>query len=589
MNPRPALLLALVLVAGCGGGGAAPSSHAASTGMQSGTLGLTFGSQAGTSSSTRQTKFVSPNAATAVIDINNGTPQNFDVSATSSLCQTANNTRTCAIPLTAPLGQDTIFVALKTAGGVTLGSGSNSVTVVAGTNFSLQVGINAVVAGVNSFSFSNGGSFQYGTASSITGTVVFADPSGAAITGSGNVPNFSQPITLMSSDPNVSFTTPGLTTPGQTFTVNYNGSAAVPSSVMITAMSGSTVVASGPVLLPGLVVTRHNLTTLALYGTIVPAQIVVGPDHNIWWAEQGTHDIGTLNPATGVITHYPSGLGSGPIGIAAGGDGNIWFSGGTTIGRMTTSGGVPGTGLPSYTVAGNLQQMTTDSQGNVWFVNLLNNQVGYFDNTFTPHEYTTNGTLGALGSITGLAVGADNAMYFTESGAGVRNIGRLTTPANGVAGTYTEVAVPNSSPTVFPWDIAAGPDGNLWFCEFANIGANQFFGKFAPAAAPTIVEYAGTFDPNAFANLVTITKGFDGNMWMAEGGGAVSIPPANPTMPVVQFFTDDGQTTMVKCVAGPDQTGSTTPGNIWCTAIGSPPLGMGFIATTDSILSWKPR
>lgn len=88
---------------------------------------------------------------------------------------------------------------------------------------------------------------------------------------------------------------------------------------------------------------------------------------------------------------------------------------------------------------------------------------------------------------------------------------------------------------------------------------------------------------------MTITKGFDGNMWMAEGGGAVSIPPANPTMPVVQFFTDDGQTTMVKCVAGPDQTGSTTPGNIWCTAIGSPPLGMGFIATTDSILSWKPR
>ena len=117
----------------------------------------------------------------------------------------------------------------------------------------------------------------------------------------------------------------------------------------------------------------------------------------------------------------------------------------------------------------------------------------------------------------------------------------------------------------------------------------QFFGKFPPVANPTITEYANTFDPNAFANLVTMAKGLDGNMWIAEGGGAVSIPPANPTMPNVQFFTDVGQTTMVKCIGGPDSSGQSNPGQIWCTAIGGPPLSAGFIATTDSIVTWKPR
>jgi hypothetical protein len=36
-------------------------------------------------------------------------------------------------------------------------------------------------------------------------------------------------------------------------------------------------------------------------------------------------------------------------------------------------------------------------------------------------------------------------------------------------------------------------------------------------------------------------------------------------------------------------TGQATPGLIWCTASGGPPLSAGFIATTDSIISWRPR
>jgi len=91
-------------------------------------------------------------------------------------------------------------------------------------------------------------------------------------------------------------------------------------------------------------------------------------------------------------------------------------------------------------------------------------------------------------------------------------------------------------------------------------------------------------NPNAFANLVTIFTGADGNVWMAEGGGAVRINPASPSTPVVQFFTDDGQTSMINCISG-----ATPDGNLWCSAYGGPALGQGFIPTADAILTWKPR
>lgn len=596
MKRLVAIPLVLLMLAGCGGG-SAPSPKAPGSGQtQTGTLGLTFGTQAGSSSTARKGLFLSPNAADASITINGGTAQLFDVTATSTLCQTTAGVRTCAIPLTAPVGIDMISVSLVSSATppVMLGQGSNSITVVAGTAFSLTVGINPVVASANTITFLPQPGFTYLTASSLSATVTFKDPSGATITGSGSVPNFLTPITLTSSDPHVTISPTTLTTPGQTFSVHYDGSAAAAARITITAMSGSTMVASGPVIAPGLNVTRYNLTTLALFGTIVPAQIVVSSDNKIWWAEEGTHNLGRLDPAVGAgsITHFPTGLGTGPIGVAMGGDGNIWYSGGTTVGRISLTGGPPSTGPPSINVGlGSVQQLGTDSQGNVWYVNSTQSQVAYIDmSTFTVHTFGPVPTLGSLTPISGLALGADNAMYFTEQGGTTRQIGRVTTPANGAAGTYSEFAVPNSSASVFPWDIAAGPDGNLWFVEFASVGANQFFGKFPPpGSSPTITEYAGTFDPNAFANLVTIAKGLDGNLWIAEGGGAVSITPATPLFPNVQFFTDNGQTTMVKCVAGPDGTGQATPGLIWCTASGGPALSPGFIPTTDSILSWRPR
>ena len=256
---------------------------------------------------------------------------------------------------------------------------------------------------------------------------------------------------------------------------------------------------------------------------------------------------------------------------------------------MTPTGGVPGTGPQHLTVgaAGSeIGRLTTDSNGNVWYINggAGFSQVAYVDCTnFSINTFGSTPTPNALYQFAGLALGADKAIWFTED-EGTQKIGRITTPANGIAGTYSEFPIPNTGATTFPTDMTGGPDGKIWFSVFGSVATTQFFGNFVPGAGIAINEFPNVIDPNAFANLVTIFSGADGNIWMAEGGGAVKINPASPTTPLVEFFTDNGQTSMVNCISG------TTPdGNLWCSAYGGPSLGPPFIATADAILTWKPR
>jgi len=596
-----ALSVAGLSLAACGGGGGstpAPPVGAVSNGTTAqissgvtGTLTLTVANGTGASAKNRSLKFVSPGAKSAGVSINNGTVTFADVSATSTLCTTsAAGVRTCAIPVGAPAGQSSFAVSLYDAasgGGHLLGSGSNSTTIVLGTAFNVAVGVNPVVAGLMT---SANISFTLGTAASQTITPTFLDPAGQIITGSGNVPNFLNTIGISFNDPHITATPSSLTTPGQSITFSYDGSAAVASNVTSTITSNGVPVFTNQIAIPGLLAIRYNLGAIG-GGGIGPGQIVVGPDNNMWWTERQTNLIGRINPTLGAssITHFPSGFATGSAnGITKGGDGNIWYSNGNRlIARMTPTGGVPTTGPAQITIGAigaAAYELATDSQGNVWFLDAGFSHVGYIDmNTFAVNTFGSTPTANALGSSSHITLGSDKAMWFTENNV-VRNIGRISTLANGTAGTYFENGVANSGPNTLPVDITTGPDGNIWFCEFASTAANQFFASLTPVAGPPVSynEYTNVINPAAFANLVTIFNGGDGNVWMAEGGGAVKIPPGNPTSAVAEFFTDNGQTSMEKCVAGPD-------GNLWCTAVGSGSLGPGFIATADSIVTWKPR
>ncbi len=60
-----------------------------------------------------------------------------------------------------------------------------------------------------------------------------------------------------------------------------------------------------------------------------------------------------------------------------------------------------------------------------------------------------------------IAAGPDGALWFTEYNDAGNAIGRITTD-----GKVTEYTIPTANSR--PWGIAAGPDGNIWFTEYAS-------------------------------------------------------------------------------------------------------------------------
>jgi streptogramin lyase len=80
----------------------------------------------------------------------------------------------------------------------------------------------------------------------------------------------------------------------------------------------------------------------------------------------------------------------------------------------------------------------------------------------------------------------------------------VPTPA---IGTITEFGLP--TPNSVPEGITAGPDGNLWFAEYAFGKGNQI-GRMTPAG--TLTEFAATANSGPF----WVTAGPDANMWFTE-------------------------------------------------------------------------
>ena len=115
-----------------------------------------------------------------------------------------------------------------------------------------------------------------------------------------------------------------------------------------------------------------------------PEWIAAGPDGNLWFTDDGaTPAIGRITPS-GQITEFSTGLNprAYPNGITAGPDGDIWFTdGGATpaIGRITPSG-----------------------------------QITEFSTELNPGAYPV-----------GIALGADGNLWFTDNGT-TRAIGRIT-------------------------------------------------------------------------------------------------------------------------------------------------------------------
>ena len=276
--------------------------------------------------------------------------------------------------------------------------------------------------------------------------------------------------------------------------------------------------------------------------------------------------IGNAGATAPVITEYsvPS-ADSHPVGITAGPDGALWFTGYAVgnaggIGRITTSGMVSGytvpfpPGPPHHTIA-----ITTGTDGALWFT-----WQTFCDNPAGLSRITTGGVItdrASTGDSCGtldLASGPDAAIWFTSprtpralsgdvvqvstdgtvenhyfvgiggdcTGGGNPNAGRypigITTGSDGAlwftgrywslpcgyigristTGSITNFPLPANSSVGL---ITAGPDGALWFTDANNIGRIATTGEITEYPIPT---------PNSGPSH--ITAGPDGALWFTE-------------------------------------------------------------------------
>lgn len=201
-----------------------------------------------------------------------------------------------------------------------------------------------------------------------------------------------------------------------------------------------------------------------------PDNIIVGPDHNLWFILTNRQSIGRYILASNTFDAFkladPT---CTPTSLAAGPDGNVWFTAQScdAIGVLNTN----GTQVKSFPLPTTTQPNGADSEPgslivgpdhqSFWFVESLANKIGHISlDGQTIQEYP----LAANSAPTSITVGADGHLWFTETNAD--SVGEIL--PTGKLGRTISVTI-SGVQTVGPLNIITAPDGNLWFTErFTN-------------------------------------------------------------------------------------------------------------------------
>src|SRR4029077_11216194 len=154
-----------------------------------------------------------------------------------------------------------------------------------------------------------------------------------------------------------------------------------------------------------------------------PNDIAAGPDGNLWFTESAASKVAKVT-TSGVFNEYPvPAASSPPFAVTAGPDGNVWFT-------ETRGGGGGGCGFVSF--VGAVAKMTTSG-------------------VLTEYRVDT-----ATSGPSGITDGPDGNLWFTEGRA--NKVAKVTS-----AGGFTEYSLPTARS--LPGSITAAQDGNLWFTE----------------------------------------------------------------------------------------------------------------------------
>lgn len=289
--------------------------------------------------------------------------------------------------------------------------------------------------------------------------------------------------------------------------------------------------------------------------------IAAGPDGNLWFTEQDANKIGRIS-TSGKIDEFalPATGNESPQDIKSGPDGALWFTerNGNKIGRITVSGQIAEFAVP--TKDGSPFSLVTGPDGALWFTEVGGDKIG----RMTPAGQVVEFPLPTPdGKPEGITVGPDDALWFTESGG--NKIGRI--PA-----ALASAEFPLPSNLSWPEGIVRGPDGALWFTEDIGdkIGRMTQTGELSEFATPTKEQG----DP------AEITVGPDGAFWFTESGNGVD-PEGNKIGRVTPAGKFD-EFTLPRKANQPEGIALGPDGNLWFAEHGGNRIGA--ISTSGKIV-----
>ena len=274
-----------------------------------------------------------------------------------------------------------------------------------------------------------------------------------------------------------------------------------------------------------------------------PLRIAAGPDGNLWFTENDGSKIGRIT-TTGLIKEFPLPPHHQPSGITGGPDGNVWFTESDNVGKITPAGVIT-----EFPVSGGFG-ITKGPDGNIWVC-------GDNITRITPTGVKTVFPLPlGKGFAKVIATGSDGNLWFTD---GINDkVGKITP-----TGAITEFPVPIAMG--HPEAITPGPDGNLWFTE----GISRKIGRITTSGVITEFQ-TPNHETSQFGPVPCspdeIATGPDGNLWFTEfnSSGLLRIENITPNGSFTEYSTSTdpdpwrSSIGLLGIVIGPD-------GNIWCT------------------------
>jgi virginiamycin B lyase len=198
------------------------------------------------------------------------------------------------------------------------------------------------------------------------------------------------------------------------------------------------------------------------------------------------------------ITEYPAPIPvvyNGPFGIAKGLGDDMWFGDQDTIDRIDRDGNTTTYTVPSPGAA--VGWVTEGPDGSMWFAERGTDKIGRVDNVGNITEYQ----IPTPNSVPQAIVVSDGIVWFTEQAG--NKIGRL----DPTTGNITEYAIP--VPSSAPLGLALGSDDALWFTQ-------QDSGGFAAIGRMTKNGVFTEYPLNPIARPQRIVAGADGALWFTE-------------------------------------------------------------------------